>query len=177
MQWTRDVEVYCGHYRYWVSCLNNVEIIVQRNWVDLSLQDLLRLAKQLKYPGVTTLRLSVCPEDQLSGKLTLVRSFFLVSSCVMSSCVMSLVGLWRWKSSSWVTVSQHFGSADPRTTDTLFVFTRSCSLWHPVAFKFPFRVHQTRKVVFFECSCLCLFLQLSVYVSHFLSTLPTVHAV
>ncbi|KAG0627876.1 hypothetical protein M758_2G235000 [Ceratodon purpureus] len=61
---------------------------IQRNLSELSLSDLLQLAKQLKYPSITTLRLSVSAKEQLS-------------------------------------VSQFFGSADQRTTDTLFAFTRA----------------------------------------------------
>lgn len=47
---------------------HSLMLLMQRNLAEVSLQDLFQLAKQLKYPGITTLRLFVFPEDQLTGK-------------------------------------------------------------------------------------------------------------
>ena len=61
----------------------DVEIILQGNLSEVSLSDLLQLAKQLKYPSITALRLSVSPEEQLSGNSQINSSFLVPPVSVM----------------------------------------------------------------------------------------------
>lgn len=84
---------------------------IQRNLSELSLADLLQLAKHLKYPSITTLRLSVSPEDQLSGRLHMP----LKDGC----------RLWSWEyawdyatSTHWALLyvpAEHFDTSHSRT--------------------------------------------------------------